>query len=221
MQAGIVRAACAELQPLPEVVALRGQGHRRRDRPPRSSEGQIIRAGYHAELDELRAISRNAKDDRRSHGEREREGRTGIPSLKIRYNRVFGYYIEVTKPNLRAVPGDYMRKQTLANAERFVTARAQGARGEDPATPRSSIGGIEKRLYLDVLRRRCQRVAPQLTATPTASPCWTSLAASPSSRQRRGYVRPEVDDGTAIAHPGRPPPGGRGGVRPRRSSPTT
>ncbi|MGE5598642.1 MAG: DNA mismatch repair protein MutS, partial [Bacteroidota bacterium] len=89
------------------------------DAPATVKEGGIFRPGYHAELDELRAAAREGRGWVAALEARERE-RTGIRSLKVGYNQVFGYYIEVTKPNLSLVPSDYTRRQTLANAERFV-----------------------------------------------------------------------------------------------------
>ena len=91
------------------------------DEPPVTiKEGGIIREGYHAGLDELRLASRDGKAWLAQLQEKERK-RTGIDSLKIRFNNVFGYYIEVTKSHYDKVPPDYQRKQTLVNAERFVT----------------------------------------------------------------------------------------------------
>ena len=84
------------------------------------TEGNLIRPGYHAELDELRGLSQNSKQLIAQIETRERE-RTRIASLKVRFNNVFGYYIEVSKSNLPLVPADYERKQTLVNAERFTT----------------------------------------------------------------------------------------------------
>ncbi|HEY6392374.1 MAG TPA: DNA mismatch repair protein MutS, partial [Bryobacteraceae bacterium] len=88
--------------------------------PPSLSDGGTIRAGFHAELDELRDISRNSRQYIAQIELRER-GRTGIQSLKVRFNNVFGYYIEISKANLQHAPSDYERKQTLVNAERFTT----------------------------------------------------------------------------------------------------
>jgi DNA mismatch repair protein MutS len=90
------------------------------DPPLATTEGGIIRRGYNSELDHLREIAYSGKDwiARLQNSEKER---TGIPSLKVSYNKVFGYYIEVTKPHLAKVPDDYIRKQTLVNAERFIT----------------------------------------------------------------------------------------------------
>lgn len=90
------------------------------DPPLAIKEGGLIRKGYDAEVDELRGLITDGRDWVASLQKQEAE-RTGISSLKIGYNRVFGYYIEVTKTNLKDVPGDYIRKQTLVNAERFIT----------------------------------------------------------------------------------------------------
>jgi DNA mismatch repair protein MutS len=91
------------------------------DDPPLAvSEGGIIRRGYHTELDHLREIAFSGKDWIAQLQKTERD-RTAIPSLKVSFNKVFGYYIEVTKPHLAKVPDDYIRKQTLVNAERFIT----------------------------------------------------------------------------------------------------
>ena len=107
------------LDPLDDVVSLIGKSIV--DEPPMLlREGGIVREGYHEGLDELRLMSRDGKRWIASL-EAQEKTRTGISSLKIRYNRVFGYYIEVTKANLDLVPGEYQRKQTLANAERFTT----------------------------------------------------------------------------------------------------
>ncbi|WP_243373484.1 DNA mismatch repair protein MutS [Geotalea sp. SG265] len=107
------------LNPLPELVELIQRGIV--ENPPFVlREGGIIADGYNAELDELRAISREGKGFI-ARLEAQEKSRTGIGSLKIRYNKVFGYYIEVTRTNLDAIPADYIRKQTLANAERYIT----------------------------------------------------------------------------------------------------
>jgi DNA mismatch repair protein MutS len=107
------------LHPLPELADLLGRALV--DEPPATSkDGGMIRDGFSAELDELRAASRDGKSWISRLQENER-ARTGIDSLKIKFNNVFGYFIEVTKANLAKVPEDYQRKQTMANAERFIT----------------------------------------------------------------------------------------------------
>src|SRR6185369_12425545 len=90
------------------------------DPPPRVVDGGVIRNGYSTELDELRSISRDAKQTIAAL-EAEERARTGIGTLRIRYNNVFGYFIEVSKANSARVPAEYERRQTLANAERFTT----------------------------------------------------------------------------------------------------
>jgi DNA mismatch repair protein MutS len=119
LQAPLVRSLLAQLDDLVDV----------RDRieatlidepPALARDGGFARDGVDAELDELRGISRSGKQTIAEMEERER-ARTGITSLKIRYNRVFGYYIEISKSNLHAVPPDYHRKQTIAGGERYIT----------------------------------------------------------------------------------------------------
>jgi len=107
------------LQELPEVVKVIENAIV--DDPPSSvGEGNIFKPGYSSEIDELRDILKNSKQWILNLEQNERE-RTGIKSLKIKFNKVFGYFIEVTKANLDAVPHDYIRKQTLVNCERFIT----------------------------------------------------------------------------------------------------
>ena len=108
-----------ELQPLDELTTLINQAIV--DNPPISvREGGLIKEGFNEALDEIRSASRDGKNWIKNLEKAERE-RTGIKSLKVGFNKVFGYYIEVTKANLDLVPEDYERKQTLANAERFIT----------------------------------------------------------------------------------------------------
>ena len=99
--------------------------------PPLSlSDGGVIQSGVDQELDDLRDLSRNSKQYLAQIEQRERQ-RTGIASLKVKFNSIFGYYLEISKANLHLVPGDYERKQTLVNAERFTTPGAQGIRIQD------------------------------------------------------------------------------------------
>jgi DNA mismatch repair protein MutS len=108
------------------------------EEPPHGlKEGGLIKKGFHKEIDELRDISGSGKDFVASLQSRERK-RTGISSLKVGYNKVHGYYIEVTKPNLHLVPDDYIRKQTLVNGERFITPELKDHEGR--------ILGAEERL---------------------------------------------------------------------------
>ena len=108
----------AELKPCPDIVDLIGRSIA--DEPGDFEQGGVIKEGFSPELDELRRSSKDAKQYLASVEQRERQ-RTGIKSLKVGYNRVFGYYIEVSRANLNLVPSDYIRKQTLTEAERFFT----------------------------------------------------------------------------------------------------
>jgi len=108
----------AKLKPCQDIVALISQGIA--EEPPQTLGDGVIKAGFSSELDEIRSASRDAKKYL-ANLERDERERTGIKSLKVGYNKVFGYYIEVSKPNLSQVPADYIRKQTLVGAERFFT----------------------------------------------------------------------------------------------------
>ena len=117
--APLVRALDEALQPHPELVELIEKALV--DEPPAViKEGGMFRPGYHAELDELRDAASKGKQWLVEFQQREQE-RTGITSLKVRHNNVFGYFIEITKANLGKVPADYLRKQTVVNGERFIT----------------------------------------------------------------------------------------------------
>ena len=115
-----------------------------------------MRAGVDAELDELRGLSQNGRQMIAAIEERERT-RTGITSLKVRFNSVFGYYIEVTKANTKAVPADYERKQTLANAERFTTPELKDLETKILTAQERSVE-IERRIFAE-LRRQLLDVA--------------------------------------------------------------
>jgi len=150
--------AAQDLEDLPDLYDLISRALAE-DPPPTLQAGGMIREGYDAELDELIQISREGKDWIVRLEEQERR-RTGIGSLKVRYNKVFGYYLEVSKANMHLVPPDYHRKQTLVNAERFITAdlkeyEAKVLGAEDARIKR------EMELFQE-LRRRLAGEAPRL-----------------------------------------------------------
>src|SRR6202048_3105878 len=119
------------------------------DEPPAlATDPGMIRSGYHAELDELRNLSQHSKQIIASMEERERK-RTGIGSLKIRFNQIFGYYIEISKANLHLAPADYERKQTLVNAERFTSSELKEYERKILAAD-ERILEIERQLFIDV-----------------------------------------------------------------------
>ena len=135
------------------------------DPPAAASDPGVIRRGFHGELDELRDITKQGRQIIAAMEDRERK-RTGIASLKIRYNQVFGYYIEVTKPNLSLVPADYERKQTLVNAERFTSGELK-EHERKILTAEERVIEIERRLYAEI-RESIAREAPRLRRTAAA-----------------------------------------------------
>ncbi len=159
------------------------------------TEGGLIKDGWNAELDDLRAVSRSGKGFIAALESRERE-RTGIGSLRVRYNKVFGYYIEVTKPHLARVPADYARKQTLVNAERFLTPELKDYE-EKVLHAEERIGALESRLFLE-LRQAVARETPRLQRIAADIATLDVLLALAEGAARRGYVRPAVDEGDAI-----------------------
>lgn len=165
------------------------------DPPVVTKDGGIIRAGYHADLDELIDLAEGGKSKILAIESRERE-RTGISSLKVRFNRVFGYYIEVTRANLRNVPDDYQRKQTLANAERFITPELAEYEAK-------VLGAEERRIEIEIqlfeeLRRAVAAEAQRLTAVAHWVASLDALSGLAEVAQRYDYVRPEIDDNSLL-----------------------
>jgi DNA mismatch repair protein MutS len=161
------------------------------DEPPAlATDPGIIRTGFHAELDELRNLSQHSKQIIASMEERERR-RTNIASLKIRFNHVFGYYIEISKPNLHNAPADYERKQTLVNAERFTSPELKEYERKVLAAD-ERILEIERQLFLD-LRSGVAAKAARLRKTASAIAQLDVLSAFAKLAADRGYTRPEFN----------------------------
>jgi DNA mismatch repair protein MutS len=163
-QAARLRALHARLDELPDVANLILEAIA--DEPPFSiADGGAIRAGFNPELDELRDLSLNGRQYIAQIEARERQ-RTGIQSLKVRFNNVFGYYIEITRANLHLAPADYERKQTLANAERFTTPELKDYERK-VLDAEEKILTLEKELFTGV-RQRVAAQAQRIRATATA-----------------------------------------------------
>jgi DNA mismatch repair protein MutS len=160
------------------------------------ADGGVIRDGYHAELDELRSLSRNSKNYLAGVEARERE-RTGIGSLKVRFNRVFGYYIEISKANLHLVPKDYDRKQTLVGAERFVTPELKEYE-EKILTAEEKMLEIEKNLFQQV-RNRIADEAKRIRQSAAVVAEFDVLAGFAAAAQRFGYSRPQITANDELA----------------------
>lgn len=166
------------------------------DEPPaKIVDGGVIVDGYSAELDDLRTLSRDAKQTIAAM-EAEERARTGIGSLRIRYNNVFGYFLEVSKANAARVPEDYERRQTLANAERFTTTALKEWE--------SKVLGAEERilqLESEIFSLVCRQVAAEtsrIQATARALGCLDALASLADTAVRRRYVKPTMHDGDEI-----------------------
>ena len=159
--------------------------------PLASKDGGIVREGAEPRVDELRALASSSKDVLLALEERERK-RTGISSLKIRYTRVFGYYIEITRANLGSVPGDYRRKQTIANGERFVTDELEDLERKIE-TADVQVKAIEQELF-DALRKRVAEHASRLQKLAIGIADLDVHVSFAEVSHRYGYVRPSVDD---------------------------
>ena len=202
MKAPLWRGLHDRLDPLEDLTARIGSTLVA-EPPLTLADGGVIAPGVNAELDELRAVSSTGRQQIAAIEERERQ-RTGIASLKVRYNSVFGYYIEITKANLALAPADYERKQTLVNAERFTTPELKEYERKILTAHERSIE-IEKGIFSE-LRRVVLESAGRIKKSSGAVAetdlliCFAHLASS------RGYVRPvlveePVLEAVAVRHP--------------------
>ena len=158
------------------------------DPPALATTPGMIRSGFDGELDELRNVSQHSKEIIAAMEERERK-RTGIASLKIRFNSIFGYYIEISKVNLHLAPADYERKQTLVNAERFTSAELKECERKTLAAD-ERIAEIENRLFVE-LRSGVAAHAARLRVTASAIAQLDVLTSFAKLAAERGYCRPE------------------------------
>ena len=185
---GLKMDVCAELH---ELIAT----HLQPDPPVLLNKGNVIAAGVNEELDELRTISSSGKDYLLKLQQRESEA-TGIPSLKVGFNNVFGYYIEVRNTHKNSVPSDWIRKQTLAQAERYITQELKEYE-EKILGAEERILALESQLFTELLQAATAYISPlQHTATALSTlDCLHSLAHLAATRR---YVRPVVDDSLVL-----------------------
>jgi DNA mismatch repair protein MutS len=165
------------------------------DPPMATSEGGMIRPGANPELDELRSLSSDTKGFIARMQETERQ-RTGIPNLRVRFNSVFGYYIEVTKSYLGQVPKNYLRKQTVLNAERFITPELKEYEAR-VLNAEERIRQIELELF-SALRRRIAAETGRVLALSGLLAQLDALASLARVARDSSYVRPVVDDSTVL-----------------------
>ena len=183
-----------EITPLPDLQKLLEDALE--DDPPLAlREGGLIREGWNPELRDLKQAAREGKAWIASLEQRERE-RTGIPSLKVRFNRVFGYAIEVSNAHAAKVPADYLRRQTLVGAERYVTTELKEYESRVLGAE-ERIARLEFELFGRVRAEVAAQAAP-LLRTARAVGTVDALAALAAVGHERGYVRPEVTDGFTL-----------------------
>jgi DNA mismatch repair protein MutS len=193
-QAPLVRSLVAELD---DLADLRDDLERTLiDEPPAvARDGGMVRDGIDAELDDLRGVSRSGKQRIAEMEEAER-ARTGISSLKIRYNRVFGYYIEVSKSNLAHVPSDYHRKQTIAGGERFITP---GLKDYEERVLGADERIVEREVEIfEALRGRVAADAPRIQDTARGLATLDVLAALAETAALQNYIKPLMHDGDEL-----------------------
>jgi len=165
------------------------------DPPPLSRDGDIIRTGYDAHRDRLFELAHSGKRWI-AELERDERTRTGIASLKVGFNRVFGYYLEVTRPHLDKVPERYERRQTLTTAERFVTPDLKQKESEVLGAE-DRLKALEQELFLEV-RERAAAFVPGVQAAADALAVLDAESALAEAAARYGWVRPTLDDSDAL-----------------------
>ena len=162
------------------------------ENPPLTiQEGGLIRSGYHPELDELRAIAGKGKDWLLEYQETERK-RTGITTLKVNYNKVFGYYIEVTNTHKDKIPETYIRKQTLVNAERFITPELKEWE-EKILGAEEKINALEYEIFQQLRREVSDYIEPIQRNSRLVAELDCHLGLAVAAREN-GYVRPVIDE---------------------------
>jgi len=194
LQSSLLQVLSETADDVPEICALLVKAISD-DPPAKISEGDTIRAGYSAELDELRSISRNAKQIIATLEATERT-RSGINNLRIKFNNVFGYFIEVSKGNAARVPAEYERRQTLTNAERFTTSELRDWEKKVLGAEERIIQ-LEAELFNDV----CRQVAAatkRIQATARALAALDAIASLAETAAKRRFVRPLMHNGDEV-----------------------
>ncbi len=190
----LLSALEASLHPLPDLAALIDRALV--DEPPAPlKEGGLIKPGYHADLDALRDAASTGRQWLLDYQQREIE-RTGISSLKVRHNSVFGYYIEVTKANLDKVPPEYIRKQTIAGGERFITPELKEYETKIVGAQEKSVA-LEYELFVE-LREKIVAETEPIQQTAAALAQLDALASFADRALALRYVRPVVHDGDTL-----------------------
>lgn len=189
-----LRALSDNLHPLPELTQTVETSLT--DEPPMNlKDGGVIRDGVHAELDELRSASTEGRQWL-ARFQADEQKRTGIKSLKVRHNKVFGYYIEISKTNLDLVPEDYQRKQTLANAERFITPALKEVENKILGAHERAVA-LEQELFAE-LREQILAETQSIQISAGALAELDVLATLTDRAMTLRYVRPDMSDDDAL-----------------------
>ncbi len=165
------------------------------DCPSHLRDGGVIRAGFDEELDRLRSISKDGQSWLRNY-QKQQSQRTGISHLKIGYNKVFGYYIEISHSSANKVPADYVRKQTIKNAERYITDELKEYETQVLGAEEKALE-LEQQLFEQVRTQSVQYVNRLQNLADTIAQC-DCLSALAYLAKRRNYVRPKITDGTEL-----------------------
>ncbi|MBP5493196.1 MAG: DNA mismatch repair protein MutS [Clostridiales bacterium] len=191
---GILKDALKDQDDLSDIYELLDKSLAE-DPPISIKEGGIIKEGYNEEADHLRNISTNGKSIILDMEAREKEA-TGIKNLKISYNKVFGYYIEVSKGNIPLVPSHYIRKQTLTTGERYITEEMKEIENEIVGSTAKLIN-LEYDLFCEV-REKISASVHRLFKVASLISLWDVITSLGELADRNNYCRPEVDDSTEL-----------------------
>jgi DNA mismatch repair protein MutS len=190
----LLSSARSALDPVPEA-SEKIRNAIAEDAPLQLTEGGVINRGFSPELDRLEEDARAGKEWIAGLQEMERSA-TGIPSLKVGFNKVFGYYIEVTRPHLKSVPEHYVRKQTLVNAERFFTPQLK-SKEEAVLGAEEKIRALEYEIFCKV-RDEIAGLTPRVQASAEAVAAVDALLSMAQAAVDGEYCRPEIDDGDRL-----------------------
>ncbi|MHC4745599.1 MAG: DNA mismatch repair protein MutS [Planctomycetota bacterium] len=196
---GQLAAGCDSMDELAELLESAIEP----DCPTHLRDGGVIRSGFNEKLDSLRSISKDGQSFLQNY-QQEQSQRTGIANLKIGYNKVFGYYIEVSHASASKVPPDYVRKQTIKNAERYITEKLKEYETQVLGAEEKALN-LELRLFEDLRSKACEYVGRLQALADTLARC-DCLASLAYLAKRRHYVRPKMTtDGKLIINEGKHP----------------
>ena len=194
-ESSILKESCQKLLPVDWLVELIERAVVN-EPPAHARQGGIFKPGYNEKLDELRGTSRDGKSWIATFQEKERQ-RTGIKSLKVAYNKVFGYYIEITNVYRDSVPPEYVRKQTLVNSERYITPELKEYESKVLGAE-EQILALEAELF-EQLKKEASKATPEVQSTSEAIAVLDILSSFATSALEKNYVKPAVNEEPTIS----------------------